>query len=505
MPRQWTISQTMREIPEFEKKIEPKSTYTHKSQPIDIFQNFFPTTLIDKIVRETNAYAALKGSKNWTDITSAELKAYLGVLLMMGLNPLPDMNLYWSSDSFYNNPEISKVFPIVRFKKITENLHLNDNTKEPPRNSPQYDKLYKLRPVIDTLNEVFQQQMENSSKQSIDECMVKFKGRCSLKQYMPKKPIKRGFKVWARCDATSGYLYQFEVYTGKGDNMENEGLGYNVVWKMSQNLPRNTLLAFDNFFTSCNLLDDLYSNNIYALGTVRTNRKDLPDILKKQQPKNLKLEKHQFASVTAGPITAYKWMDTRDVTVLSTAHNPRDVTLVKRTQKDGSKREVLCPKAIADYTLTMGGVDHFDHFRASYPINRKSRKFWMRLFFFMLDSAVINSYITYISKFHNAANHSHRDFRLRLARGLVANFTAKKQDRAVVFKNKKGGNFGVPDEIRLQNVGVHLPEKNGSGKYNRCRFCSTKKEEKRTNIICITCNVPLCPASCFKQYHTPPF
>lgn len=115
------------------------------------------------------------------------MKAYLGVLILIGLNPLPDMELYSSSDTFYNNPEISRVFPLTRFKKITENLHLNNNELEPRRNSAEYDKLYKLRPLITELNDIFQNEMENSSRQSIDECVVKFKGRSSLKQYMPKK------------------------------------------------------------------------------------------------------------------------------------------------------------------------------------------------------------------------------------------------------------------------------------------------------------------------------
>ncbi|CAK1584280.1 unnamed protein product [Parnassius mnemosyne] len=425
------------------------------------------------------------------------MKAYLGILIMMGLNPLPDMELYWSNDPFYNNAEILKIMPIKRFKKITENLHINDNEKEPNRNSPEYDKMYKLRPMIQELNKLFQQETGNSSKQSIDECMVKFKGRSSLKQYMPKKPIKRGFKIWARCDSVTGYLYQFEIYTGKGDSMEDEGLGYNVVKKLSAGLPENTLIAFDNFFNSCNLMEDLYENQIFAVGTVRVNRKDLPEIFKKSQPKHLRLERNQFAAVTAKPITAIKWLDTRDVNILTTAHHPTDTVFVKRTQKDGTKKKVLIPTAIAQYTLTMGGVDHFDHFRSSYPINRKCRKFWMRLFFFMFDAAIINSYITY-NTVHVASTHSHRNFRLRLARELISNYSNKVK-RQVVFKNKKGSNFGVPDAIRLLNVGVHLPDEGNT--YKRCRFCSTKKEERRTKIVCSTCQVALCAKKCFKLFH----
>ena len=35
-----------------------------------------------------------------------------------------------------------------------------------------------------------------------------------MKQYLPLKPVKRGFKVWAMADALNGYLYDFNVYTG---------------------------------------------------------------------------------------------------------------------------------------------------------------------------------------------------------------------------------------------------------------------------------------------------
>ncbi|KAG8237617.1 hypothetical protein J437_LFUL011427 [Ladona fulva] len=35
--------------------------------------------------------------------------------------------------------------------------------------------------------------------------MVKFKGRSSLKQYLPMKSIKRVFKIWAICDSMTGH------------------------------------------------------------------------------------------------------------------------------------------------------------------------------------------------------------------------------------------------------------------------------------------------------------
>ena len=55
---------------------------------------------------------------------------------------------------------------------------------------------------------------------SIDEAMIKFKGRSSMKQY-----IKWGFKVWVRGDAINGYISELEVYAGKTTEKGEKGLG----------------------------------------------------------------------------------------------------------------------------------------------------------------------------------------------------------------------------------------------------------------------------------------
>jgi hypothetical protein len=53
---------------------------------------------------------------------------------------------------------------------------------------------------------------------SIDEAMIAFKGRSSIKQYMPMKPTKRGFKMWSSCDAYNGYVINHRPYLGSGDD-----------------------------------------------------------------------------------------------------------------------------------------------------------------------------------------------------------------------------------------------------------------------------------------------
>ena len=72
------------------------------------------------------------------------------------------------------------------------------------------DKLYKLRPLINSLSGNFLKLYNASHYLSIDESMILFKGRHSIKQYNPKKPIKRGYKPWMIAD-TDGYNNESDV------------------------------------------------------------------------------------------------------------------------------------------------------------------------------------------------------------------------------------------------------------------------------------------------------
>ena len=52
---------------------------------------------------------------------------------------------------------------------------------------------------------------------TIDEAMIPFKGRLSFKQYIKNKPTIKAFVL---SDATNGYMYCMQIYTG--NNAESE-------------------------------------------------------------------------------------------------------------------------------------------------------------------------------------------------------------------------------------------------------------------------------------------
>ncbi|GFY55831.1 piggyBac transposable element-derived protein 4 [Trichonephila inaurata madagascariensis] len=164
--------------------------------------------------------------------------------------------------------------PVRKFIWNLGNIHLKDNNLMPKKSEKNFDKLYKGRPLLDHLSEMFLKVFKPGQKQAIDESIIKFKGRSSLKQYMPKKPIKRGYKVWMRCDS-SGFACEFQIYTGKTKVERN--LGERVIRNLSKKLlGKNHVLFFDNYFTSYDLLKHLETQDITACGTVNMSRKNLP-------------------------------------------------------------------------------------------------------------------------------------------------------------------------------------------------------------------------------------
>ena len=94
-----------------------------------------------------------------------------------------------------------------------------------------------MRPVIDHLNSKFSEVLSNDSDQSIDENVVKSKGRSGMKQCIKSKPVKWGFKFWFHCFSKSGYLYQMVIYLGKKQTPEfNLGIGEEVVLHLTKDL-----------------------------------------------------------------------------------------------------------------------------------------------------------------------------------------------------------------------------------------------------------------------------
>ena len=214
-------------FPDFRGQHGPVTLQVTESEPYDFFSLLFPEELWDVLVEQTNIYVAQKQRKSWfNDTNKDEMKAFVGALFFMAVPSIPNFDHYFSRDWVFAVPAIQNVFTRNRFWQLWQNFHLADNSRQPAPTDEGYDKLYKLRPMINVMREKFKQAYNIGQHICVDEHMVKGKGKNPFKQYLPMKPIKRGTKIWELACSCCGYLYDFQVYTGKSGRNSERGLAH---------------------------------------------------------------------------------------------------------------------------------------------------------------------------------------------------------------------------------------------------------------------------------------
>ena len=335
------------------------------------------------------------------------------------------------------------------------------------------------------------------------------------------KPCKRGIKIWSKCDASYGYLCQFEVYTGKKDE-ENDasappdqcgpfkGLSARVVYNLTRSLSgKNYMVFMDNFFSSIDLFLKLFEEQIFCCGTVRENRKGFPPALKGVKLVNQGDSK--FARFQNLVCTVWKdKAKSKNVALLSTQFNPNQFEKVERRKKNPGRNSGFTkimidkPKAISHYNKHMGGVDIHDQAHRYYNVTLKSVKWWKYLFFFFFDACIINSYVLYkenLDSYGEPKRLSHLEFRLLLSKQLIGEFSARrKRGRPSVEPSSEtdhGFAFGKVGEKRgyCKNC---VRKNNNLRKANRH---SEIRRPKETVFGCTTCGVHLHKGDCFKEWH----
>ncbi|KAJ8931097.1 hypothetical protein NQ314_016032 [Rhamnusium bicolor] len=167
-----------------------------------------------------------------------------------------------------------------RFETIRKSIHFNNNLNIMlPRENDNYCRLHKLRPIITALCSKFQG-VPFEQKLSVDEQLCATKAQYHMKQYMPAKPPKWGYKFFVLCRA-SGFSYNFEVYSGSENQPKfrsidelDLGASSNTFVRLCRAVPSNLnhVVYFDNYYTSLPLMSFLAVRCIFTLSTVRKNR-----------------------------------------------------------------------------------------------------------------------------------------------------------------------------------------------------------------------------------------
>ena len=106
---------------------------------------------------------------------------------LMAIVKEPSIKDYWKTVPIFHYALIASKNLTERFRDIRRYLYLY---------------LAKIHPITDMINKHCDEVYDLMR----DEAIIKFPGQSAFKQYVPKKPIKRGIKVWVMADSENGYF-----------------------------------------------------------------------------------------------------------------------------------------------------------------------------------------------------------------------------------------------------------------------------------------------------------
>ena len=150
----WTSDLTASVIEDFIPPPTIGPTVPIPDKYLDIFKLFVTQELLENIRDKSNRYASQVLAK-FTPITAKEVEAFIGFQFLMGLNRKPSISDYWSKNPVYRYPPIADRISRDRYREISRYLHFVDNTTLAPPGTEGYNRLGKVRPLLNYLTERF--------------------------------------------------------------------------------------------------------------------------------------------------------------------------------------------------------------------------------------------------------------------------------------------------------------------------------------------------------------
>lgn len=287
-------------------------------RPIEWFENFLDEDVISLLVSESNKYAVKKNLPG--DITTEDMKCFIGILLVSGYSWLPRRRMYWENSPDTKNELISSAMTRDRFDFIFRHLHVNDNLD-------LQDKYTKVRPLVTLLNKKFLEFSPLEEHYGVDEAMIPYYGRHGCKQHIKGKPIRYGFKAWVGATRL-GYVLWMEPYQG-ATTMCNPihkelGLGASVVLTfcdvlISRGFDLPYHVVFDNFFTGTPLLEEITKKGLRCTGTVRENRTSSCPLITSKLLKKKERGAVDYRTTHDNTFIIAKWHDNNIFSIASNA------------------------------------------------------------------------------------------------------------------------------------------------------------------------------------------
>ena len=444
---------------------------------IDFFNLFIDDSIMNEWVEATNKNALNSNYKHgWRNTNLAEIKHFIAVVIYMGMHDSPTIHDYFSELS--SSPFVTNLFSRDRFCQLYRQFYMNNGERD------REDRIWHVRPFADELKKRFHEFYQPSRVLVVDESMCHTKARLNMKQYIPAKPYKWGIKIW--CIENEGYLLDFIAYQGALSEIDSHTPKEALLQLVQRYHGFHHLVVMDGLFTFPELFNDFLTKKTYCLGVVRPNRVGFPKSIVYETSN---LQRLQSTFRQNKQLVVHLYIDKKPLYVMTTFHSAIATTTVTRHHFPHETVTTNIPTAIEDYNKHRCGVDRVDQMETYYRLGRRTKRWWLRLAWWLLDVVINNSWRLYQLKMNS--NMKSHEFRTKLMQQL----SEDKPIRTTRI-NRKRLHANI-DNSSLAHLPVLQQER------ARCVVCTRQKLNHRGYMKCVTCNVYLCAnRDCFVRYHS---
>ena len=371
-------------------------------------------------------------------------------------------------------------------------LHCSEN--------PEAEGKDKIEPFINMFLSKFHEAFYPKENLSLDEMVVGWTGRWKYKMYNPNKPHKYHVKVFGLVDSETGYVLNLLVYFGSETSYsvslhQENSQAVKVFEYLLRPFGSGHHIYSDRYYTSARLVEYLSSINTYFTGTLNTQRKGFPKELKA-----IKLP-HMGTAWFYHPVeqmicVAFKDKKAKKPCIVVSTNS----TVASEQRLTSRKNLTNKPVPVHEYNTHMNGCDIADQNAGYYNFfDRKTYKWYKKLFFWMIELVQINSLVLF-----------------KQSTGIrKCSFLSYKKSLVQELK-MLAMSLATPEELghnkRQQNLQNSVVERftgnlhlvSYSEKDRNCVVCSTPAERRRTKFFSKGCSHKpyLHPKDCFERYHS---
>lgn len=463
---------------------------------MDFFNLLFPEALIELITRETNDHVKTShflwsSFSDWVPVTTSEIRGFVGLVILMGIQNLPDLSHYWSWTHHDNSHTFYRTMSLPRFRQIAACIRMGSVSTEECRGRISSDPFHIFRPMLDILGGAMWGAYQPNCSLAVDRALLP-----SLEEHGKVQP-----EVWLLCDSKSGYCHRLFVQAGAVVGQER---GCAVVSQLVKGLEgKHHHLYLANSLASVPLMLKLLEQGVYASSSFPQFSAVLPRALWEDGP----LDKPgDFQQKQFGPVLVTRWRDVKEMGCLSTNAAPGEQdTVWRRSQsRAGQLDPVGRPLAFRLLQENMRGVDICKQLLACNPLGGIPQdKHWRNLLWFLLNLSIVNAFILLRESRKDSPPAWVQDglFTQLSFRRRLGNQLAK-----CAQKDLEGGEAAGPRAGPRAGGRPRLRDRHRLAKISsfskRCKNCNLKSVRHESVYGCTLCGVNLCKEpSCFWEFH----